>query len=91
MVSPVRAAAAKMPHDEAHPCRRGSADLRGVLGDLLTGSGYNVVEATDGQEGVAKAKSERPDPILMVIQLPVIDGYEATRQIKAEPIKTDEG
>jgi two-component system, cell cycle response regulator DivK len=60
-------------------------DLRGVLRDLLTGSGYTVSEAADGQAGVAKAKSGRPDLILMDIQLPVIDGYEATRQIKAEP------
>jgi two-component system, cell cycle response regulator DivK len=60
-------------------------DLRGVLRDLLTGSGYEVVEAVDGCGGVAKAKSYRPDLILMDIQLPIVDGYEATRQIKAEP------
>jgi two-component system cell cycle response regulator DivK len=60
-------------------------DLRGVLRDLLSGSGYGVVEAADGQDGINKAKSERPDLILMDIQLPVIDGYEATRQIKADP------
>jgi two-component system cell cycle response regulator DivK len=60
-------------------------DLRGVLRDLLVGSGYAVVEAADGQVGVEKARSERPDLILMDIQLPVIDGYEATRQIKADP------
>ncbi len=60
-------------------------DLRGVLRDLLTGSGYEVAEAADGGEGVAKAKSERPDLILMDIQLPVLDGYETTRQIKADP------
>jgi len=62
------------------------ADLRGVLRDLLSGSGYAVVAAADGQDGVAKARSERPDLILMDIQLPVIDGYEATRQIKVDPI-----
>jgi two-component system, cell cycle response regulator DivK len=59
-------------------------DLRGVLRTLLTGSGYEMIEAADGREGVAKAKSERPDLILMDIQLPVLDGYEATRQIKAD-------
>jgi two-component system cell cycle response regulator DivK len=59
-------------------------DLRGVLRDLLTGSGFEVTEAADGQAGVAKAKSERPDLILMDIQLPGIDGYEAARQIKAD-------
>jgi two-component system, cell cycle response regulator DivK len=60
-------------------------DLRGILRDLLTGSGYDVAEAADGQEALAKAKSVRPDLILMDIQLPVIDGYEATRQIKTDP------
>ncbi len=60
-------------------------DLRGILRDLLAGSGYDVAEAADGRDGVAKAQSEQPDLILMDIQLPVLDGYEATRQIKADP------
>ena len=59
--------------------------LRGVLRDLLTGTGYTVIEAADGQIGVAKALAERPDLILMDIQLPVLDGYDVTRQIKADP------
>jgi two-component system, cell cycle response regulator DivK len=60
-------------------------DLRGVLRVLLTGSGYNMIEAADGGEGVAMAHASQPDLILMDIQLPVLDGYEATRQIKADP------
>ena len=60
-------------------------DLRDVLRTLLTGSGYAVIEAANGEAGVAMAKSERPDLILMDIQMPVLDGYDATRQIKAEP------
>jgi two-component system, cell cycle response regulator DivK len=60
-------------------------DLRAILRDLLATSGYTVIEAVDGAEGVAKAASERPDLVLMDIQLPVLDGYDATRQIKALP------
>jgi two-component system cell cycle response regulator DivK len=60
-------------------------DLRGVLRTLLTGSGYEMIEAADGQAGVEKAKAERPDLILMDIQMPVLNGYDATQQIKADP------
>ena len=59
-------------------------DNRRIIRDLLTNAGYEMIEALDGEAGVRLAKSERPDLILMDIQLPLIDGYEATRQIKAE-------
>jgi CheY-like chemotaxis protein len=46
---------------------------------------YAVVTAVDGAAGVAKAAAERPDLVLMDLSLPVIDGWEATRRIKADP------
>ena len=58
-------------------------DLRTILRDFISASGYTVIEAVDGVESVAKAASVRPDLVLMDIQLPVLDGYDATRQIKA--------
>jgi two-component system, cell cycle response regulator DivK len=58
-------------------------DLREIARFALGGAGYEAVEAATGAEGIAQAETEHPDLVLMEIQLPVLDGYESTRRIKA--------
>jgi len=58
---------------------------RDMLSRRLVRGGYEVIIAEDGARGVAIAMSDKPDLILMDMSLPVIDGWEATRQIKATP------
>jgi CheY-like chemotaxis protein len=58
---------------------------RDMLSRRLEKRGYTLLIAVDGGVGVALAKSDKPDLILMDMSLPVIDGWEATRQVKADP------
>ena len=62
-----------------------NASNRKIVRDLLGSRGYRVVEALDGEEALAAAERERPDLILMDVQLPRVSGLEATRRIKARP------
>ena len=58
---------------------------RKMIRHLLRGTSYRLIEAPDGEAGMAMAREQRPDLILMDVQLPKISGIEATRALRAEP------
>ncbi len=59
-------------------------DNRQILRDLLTNADLDVIEAENGEAGLVAAADHRPDLILMDMQMPILDGYEATRRLKAD-------
>ena len=60
-----------------------------MLSSRLRRRGYEVIVATDGEQGVAMARAEAPTLILMDLSLPTLDGWDATRQLKASPETRD--
>lgn len=60
-------------------------DNRGIIRQLARRMQVTLIEAEDGAEGIRLARAEQPDLILMDLSLPVLDGWEATRRLKADP------
>lgn len=60
-----------------------------LMVDILSSLEYEVLQATDGEQGIQVAGAERPDLILMDLSLPRLDGWTATRRLKADPVLRD--
>jgi len=60
--------------------------LRDLIAQKLTREGFNMIEATDGEEGVTKIKEEKPDLVLLDLILPGIDGFDVLAKIKEDPV-----
>jgi two-component system, cell cycle response regulator DivK len=59
-------------------------DNRAMYAEFLRYSGFDVIEASDGAEAIEKATALQPDVVIMDLSLPIVDGWEATRRLKAE-------
>jgi two-component system cell cycle response regulator DivK len=64
-------------------------DNRRIVAKVLSVEGYEIIEATDGIEALARVRANRPDLILMDLALPNMDGWEATRRLKEDPETRD--
>ena len=64
---------------------------RDALASLLEVSGYRVLTATDGREALAIALEERPDLVITDVLMPLMDGYQLARRLRAEPLTADVG
>lgn len=67
----------------------GESDIRKLLATLLRRDGYEVVEAVDGEQAMQLARERLPDVALMDVRMPKLDGYEATRALRADPATRD--
>jgi two-component system, cell cycle response regulator DivK len=75
----------RSPHEQAHLVVEDQQGGRQIIRDMLASTDYEVTEAENGEEALAAIAKQRPDLILMDVQLPIMDGYTATRRIKADP------